>query len=104
MIWLLVAICATVLMYTHVVQWRRPWKNKAVSLWMGSPILDLSDGRLYNIIQAIHRGWWLTTRNECLIEGLQRERLLDEYASRQFTEDSIIAFEERNQEWRDANA
>ena len=103
MIWLLTAICATVLMYTHVVRWRKSWKVKADYIWMGKPILDLKDGHLYNILQAIHRGYWLTTNGSCLIFGDQRERFLDEYASRKFTETSIIRFEERNQKWRDEN-
>lgn len=103
MIWITLAICATVLLYTHAVRWRRVGKTNAFALWMGTPILNLKDGHLYNIVQAIHRGYWLTTGGTCLVEGLQRERLLDEYASRQFTEASIVAFEERNQEWESKN-
>jgi len=99
MIWILVAICATVLMYTNAARQRQPIRNAC--LWMGKPILDLGDGHLYNIVQAIHRGYWLKTGLPCGLKGSQRERLLDEYASRQFVESDIVAFEERNTKWRD---
>ncbi len=61
--------------------------------WYGIPIPHLERKRLYNIIQAMERGYWLTTGNEVKINEKTREALKVEFERRAYSVKEIRRIE-----------
>jgi len=67
--------------------------------WMGVELFNLKGKKLYNIIQAIERGYWLTTGCPVKIPDYLVTELQAEWAERRISAKKVAKYIKANQKW-----